>query len=154
MVPEPFKLSCKVEVDDAFENRKEDFYWKTCTWTRLGQADDGSDDATCRIEAVNDNNYKQDICDSSIGRHTIGAEDDRLECTITLFESKEIDHGAWRCTLQKCKDSQFGGCGSDRSDCSSSIVVNATVIYFQKQRFQIEGKLNQGRNSYLLRNFF
>ena len=55
MVPEPLKISCKVEVDDAFKNRTEDFYWKTCTWTRLGQPDDDSDDATCRVEAVNDN---------------------------------------------------------------------------------------------------
>ena len=129
MVPEKLKLSCKVEVDDAFENSREDFFWKTCTWTRV------SDNTKCQITAIDDSSYNKDNCDSSFGEHVIGAEDDRLECILTLLETKDIDHGEWECTLHKCRDRKFGGCTGilggvtlGRSSCITTAVVNATVL--------------------------
>ena len=129
MVPEKLKLSCKVEIDDDFENSREDLFWKTCSWTRV------SDNAKCQITAIDDSSYNKDNCDSSFGEHAIGAQEDRLECILTLHETKDIDHGEWECTLQKCRDRKFGGCKGiidgvtlGRSSCITHAVVNATVL--------------------------
>ena len=129
MVPEKLKLSCKVEVDDSDKHSREDLYWKMCTWTRI------SDNAKCQITAIDDSSYNKDNCDSSFGEHVIGADDDRLECTLTLLETKNSDHGTWECTLEKCRDRKTGGCKGTlmgapvgRSSCVTTAFVNATVL--------------------------
>ena len=125
MVPEALTLSCKVDVDDALIGYEE-LFWKKCTWTRLSNDANGHD-AVCFLSAIDDHNYEEGICDSSMGNVRIGIGTQRLECTITLLKTQETDNGGWKCTLDKCQDKMDGGCKDAGSSCTRSVVVNATV---------------------------
>ena len=125
MLPEALTLSCKVDVDDDLIGNAE-LFWKKCTWTRLSSDADGHD-AVCFLSAIDDHNYEEGICDSSMGNVRIGIGTQRLECTITLLKTQENDNGGWKCTLDKCQDRKDGGCKDAGSSCTRSVVVNATV---------------------------
>ena len=130
MVPGPLKLSCHIEVDNS-ENREE-LFWKKCKWTRPSKNADGNN-AECTVTATDDTSFKKGYCDSSLKVVDIGMGKDRLECSITLRETKKSDSGAWKCTLTKCRDRKDGGCGkvddpqSGWSNCTRTFIVNATV---------------------------
>ena len=122
MASKRLTLSCKVDVENDFP-KKNELYWKECTWTRV------SDNADCRIQAIDDDNTKELQCDKTIGEANWTRSADNRGCSITFIPEKATPMEEWKCTLQKCMDIREGGCKENKtaSECIKDVIVNVTV---------------------------
>ena len=75
MASERLTLTCGVDVEDDFP-KKNELFWKECKWTRH------SDNADCRLQAIDDDNTKELQCDKNIGEANWTRSADNLNCSI------------------------------------------------------------------------